>query len=132
MSGFSNYSAVRTIDFWLQGNQLSSTPPANKFIALFFADPTDANITANEVSAPWYERQLCNAWNVTGSNVAANANQVLWDAVTGSAVTVTHYGIYDAETAGNLICSGPLSVSKLLNVSDIFTLGAGQLVLTFD
>lgn len=132
MAGFSNYSAVRTIDFWLQGNQLGAVSPENKYIALFFADPTDANVTANEVSAAWYARQLCNAWNVTGSNVVANANQVTWNAVSGSAVTVTHYAIYDALTAGNLICSGPLTVSKLLNVTDIFTLSAGQLVLTFD
>lgn len=132
MAGFSNYSATRTIDFWLLGNALSSVSPANKYVALFFADPTDANVTANEVSAAWYSRQLCNSWNVTGSNVVANANTLIWNAVTSSAVTVTHYALYDAASAGNLIASGALTTSKLLNVSDIMTLSAGNLVLTFD
>lgn len=132
MAGFSNYSAVRTIDFWLQGNTLTSAAPTNKYVALFIADPTDANITANEVTGTWYARQICNSWNVTSNTTAANANQLIWNAVTGSAVTVTHYAIYDALTAGNMICSGALTASRTLNVSDIFTVGADQLAISLD
>lgn len=132
MSGFSNYSARRTIDFWLQNNSMASNPPANKYLALFFADPTDANVTANEVAAAWYARQIANSWNVTGENIAANANQISYNAVTGAAVTITHWGLYDALVAGNLIASGALDASQLLNISDILTWGAGELILTFE
>lgn len=132
MSGFSDYSARRTIDFWLQSNSLASNPPANKYLALFFADPTDANITANEVTGAWYARQLCNSWNVTGSNVAKNSNQIAYDAVTDAAVTVTHWALYDAITGGNMLASGAAASSKLFNIADICVFNAGQLELDFD
>lgn len=127
MSGFSTYYAQARInaDFVSGGT---------KYLALFTADPTDNNVTANEVSGAWYARQSISSWSApTGTGVTtANSNQITFPVVTGSAVVITHWGLYDAATNGNLMVSGAFSQSKTFNVDDIFVVAAGELVLSFD
>lgn len=131
MAGFSIYLAQKLIDHVLRG--AAYTPPAGTYLALFVADPTDANVTANEVTGAWYARQQVTSWSAaTGSGTATdNSNEIAFAAVTGSAVTVTHWGIYDALTSGNLLASGALSATKVLNVDDVFVVSAGDLDLDF-
>lgn len=137
MAGFSDYSAQATINYWFAGTAMPTV--TNRYLALFTADPKDDNSgTANEVSGAWYARQVANSWAAPVSNpdgtsgtVTSNSAQITFPAVTGSSVTVTHWGLYDAATSGHLLYSGALSSSKTLNVSDVMTLAANQLVLTW-
>ena len=137
MSGFSDYTAQATINYWLLGSAMPTV--SNRYLAVFTADPKDNNSgAANEVSGAWYARQLANAWaaptsNIDGTSgtVTSNSNQISFAAVTGSAVTVTHWGLYDTLTGGNLLYSGALTTSKTLNVSDVLTLAAAQLSMTW-
>ena len=55
MSGFSTYLAQGAISHFVR--RTAQPVPDGTYLALFFADPTDDNITANEVSATWYARQ---------------------------------------------------------------------------
>lgn len=131
MSGFSTYLAQAAINHFVRRS--SQSVPAGTYLALFVADPTDNNVTANEVSGAWYGRQNITSWSAptgTGSSTS-NSNQIAFNAVTGSAVTVTHWGIYDASTSGNLLYSGAFTASKVLNVDDVFVVNAGALVLDF-
>lgn len=131
MSGFSNHLAQLFINYALRGQ--SVTQPPGRYLALFTADPTDANVTANEVSGGWYARQAITfqAPVTSGSNetTTVNASQITFSAVTTSAVTVTHWGIYDAATSGNLLASGAFTASKTLNVDDIFVVNAEALTV---
>ena len=131
MAGFSTYMAQAAINHFVR--RTSQPVPSGTYLALFVADPTDNNVTANEVSAAWYGRQNISAWSApTGTGTStANSNTVSYDAVTGTAVTVTHWGIYDAATSGNLLYSGPLTQTKTLNVDDIYVVSAGDLTLDF-
>lgn len=130
MSGFSTYEAQRLINA-LRAETL--------YVALFTSDPTDDNITANEVGAGWYERQALGALSApTGSGVAtSNSNQVTFPAVSGGSITCSHYGIYDAPTGGNLRMSFPLTDSggtpttRTYAVDDVPVFGAGDIVLTY-
>lgn len=127
MAGFSTYFAQQIInDKFVSGS--------TKYLALFVADPTDDNVTANEVTGAWYGRKSISGWSApVGTGVStSNSNQLTYNAVTGSAVSVTHWGIYDALTTGNLIASGPWPTTKVLNVDDVFVVNAGDLTLTFD
>jgi hypothetical protein len=126
MAGFSTYYAQRLInnDF-VNGS--------TKYLALFIDDPTDNNITANEVTGAWYSRMAVSSWTApvgTGSSTS-NSNQISGIAVTGNTTTVTHWGIYDAATGGNLWGSGAFDEAKVLNVSDVFVANAGTIVLDF-
>lgn len=137
MSGFSDYTAQSTINYWLLGTSMPTV--TNRYLALFTADPKDDNSgVANEISGAWYARQLANSWTAPVSNVdgtsgtvTKNSTQISFAAVTGSSVTVTHWGLYDAVTGGHLLYSGALSASKSLNVSDVLTLASEQLVMTW-
>lgn len=131
MSGFSTYLAQKLIDHTLRG--AAYTAPANLYLALFTADPTDDNVTANEVTGAWYGRKSITSWTapVGTGTVTSNSNALTFNAVSGSAVTVTHWGLYDALTSGNLMFSGAWDVSKVLNVDDVFTVNAGDLDLDF-
>jgi hypothetical protein len=137
MSGFSDYSAQAAINYLL----LDTPMPAigGRFLALFTADPKDDNSgSGSEIAAGWYARQEADSWTAPVSNpdgvtgtTTSNSAQVTFPATTGSSVTVTHWGLYDAETGGNLLFSGALQTPRTLNVSDVMTLGANQLTMLF-
>jgi len=61
MSGFSNHLAQKIANHFFRKQAQAATP--GTFIALFVADPTDANVTANEVVAPWYARLEITSWS---------------------------------------------------------------------
>jgi hypothetical protein len=55
--------------------------------------------------------------------------------VTGAPVTITHIGIVDAVTGGNLLYSQALTTPKTLNINDVFVIsngvGTGDCTITF-
>ena len=133
MSGFSTNLAQKVANHFFR--KVPQTATAGTYLALFVADPTDDNITANEVVAPWYVRKEILSWSApqqdTDSVYITNSNEVRFAATTGNSVQVTHYGIYDALTSGNLLDSGQLAEAKTLNVDDVFVVKAGELKLKF-
>ena len=134
MAGFSNHLAQATINHFFRNQAVSS--PAALYLALFVADPTDVTSTAltQEVAAGWYARKSIQfeAPSDATDVITANTAQLTFSAVTDNAVTVTHWGIFDALTNGNLLASGAFSSSKVLNVDDVFVVNSGDLTLTFD
>lgn len=141
MAHFSNYLENKIIDSTLRG--ITFTAPTKTYLALFTADPTDANITTNEIQTsafPAYVRldiaqgaEQGTAWTVPTTGVTSNTKILTYPANNGSdSVTVTHIGIYDAETAGNLLFHGALAVPKTLEPTDVLSLGIGALSITVD
>lgn len=128
----SDYLEAAVINAVLRGQ--SFTAPAKTYIALFTADPTDANVSANEVVGAWYARQdaaqggtVDSGWTSPSNGVSSNAKVITFPAVTGSQVTVTHFGIYDSLTAGNLLFHGNLATAKTLLVDDVLSFSIGAL-----
>ena len=132
MSGFSTYAAQNVINLMLRGQAYAA--PGNHYLALFSSDPTDDNVTSNEVAGAWYARQSTGSWSapIGTGNASSNSTQIQFSAVTGAAVTVSYWAIYDASTSGNMLFSGALSSSKTLNIGDVLVCGASQLVITFE
>lgn len=132
MSAFSTYLSQQIINGTLRGQAL--TVPATLYLAQFTASPTDNNATTNEVAGAWYARQLATSWAapVGAGNVTSNSNQIQYNAVTGAAVVVSHWGLYDAATGGNLLYHGAHTTPKTLNVGDVIVVGVGQLQITVD
>lgn len=122
MSGFSNSLANSIINNTLRGQAASSI--RTTYFALFTADPTDAFSAGTEVSAGWYVRKPTGAFAAPTNGVTYNTTQVLFPAVTGSSVTITHVGIVEGSTAGDvtatLLYSQPLTSAKTLTVNDVF------------
>ena len=121
MSGFSTYQANKTL------NDELVVPYASRFLALFIADPTDDNITANEIVAGWYSRRPTGSWATPTVGETSNNNAIQFNAVTGSQVVISHWGIYDAATSGNLRFSGAFEAPKTFNIDDIVLLNPNDI-----
>ncbi|WP_027185640.1 phage tail fiber protein [Desulfovibrio inopinatus] len=132
MSAMSNYLEQSLINAILRATAFSSPNVADLHLALFVADPTDANITTNEVSASWYERQPTGTWTAPGaeSGQSSNTSSVTFPAVSGDSVTITHFGIYDSSLSGNLLLHGPLTTPKTMDDADVVSFAPGSLVVT--
>ena len=121
MAGFSNYLANQII------NDTLVTPYASRYLALFVADPTDSNDTTKEVVGAWYARHTTGAWASPTVGVTENLSAIQFNPVTGSQVVISHWGIYDAATSGNLLYSGAFAVGKTFNVDDFPLIAAGDI-----
>lgn len=139
MSKFSNYTETSIIETTLRG--AAFPVPAGVYVALFTADPTDANVTANEVQVaawPAYVRKdaadsaaISTGWTAAADGVSSNAKSITFAANNGAgAVTVTHVGLYDAASGGNLLYHAPLTASKTLLVGDVLSFGIGSITVT--
>ena len=136
MSEASDYVENQILDFYLnQGSGAggSITAPSNIYLGLHTADPTDAGSGA-EVSGNNYSRieitdKFDNA-SGTGGSLSSNANITGFTATGGDWGTITHIGIYDASTSGNLLFHTALDSSATVNNGDSFQISAGNLTVT--
>lgn len=130
MSGKSDFLENKFID-WLLRNQ-AFTPPANVWIALLTAAPSDAG-GGTEVSGGSYARvqiasSLANWAGTQGAGTTAvssgtsgttsNNNAIVFPSPTANWGVITHFGIYDASSAGNLLYWAPLNQAKTVNAAD--------------
>ncbi len=114
--------------------------PAAIYLALFTAAPSDSG-GGTEVTGGSYARvavtQLDVNWNApsAGDGLFSNVGDIAFPTPTANWGTITHFGIFDASTAGNLLIWGALTTSKTVNNGDPapkFTGGApGALQVTF-
>jgi len=109
----------------------SATRPTAWYLALFTANPDeDASGTEVSTSGTAYARQSV-AFTVSG-NTASNSAAVEFPTATASYGTVTHVGVFDASTSGNLIAYAALTTSKAIDTGDVMRVPAGDLDITLD
>jgi len=128
MAEFSDFMENKIIDHMLR-NQ-AYTPPATVYVALYTTDPTDAD-TGTEVSGGSYARQDAGLSAASGG-ASSNAADITFPQATADWGTITHVGLRDALTAGNLLMHSPLDASKTVNNGDTFKINAGDLDVTVD
>ena len=127
MAEMSNYLENALINATLRNT--SYTSPATVYVALYTADPTDADITANEVTGGSYARTSV-TFAAPSNGVSLNSADVTFPTCTSAGGTVTHIGLTDASTSGNLLYHSPLDVSKTIASGDIFKITTGNLSVT--
>jgi len=109
----------------------SATRPTSWYLALFTSNPDeDASGTEVSTSGTAYARQSV-AFTVSG-NTASNSAAIEFPTATASYGTVTHVGVFDASTAGNLIAYAALTTSKAIDTGDVMRVPAGDLDITLD
>ena len=132
MSGFSNYLEDNLVNVTLRGTTYTG---GAVYIALFKTDPTDAASGA-ELTDPSYARQrahgavVSDGFTAPSNGATSNARTLTFPAISGVQVTLTHWGIFDALTGGNLLYHAPLQVSKTLDPSDVLSFPIGSLTVT--
>ena len=113
---------------WVFTNS-SATRPTAWFVALYTGAPNDAG-GGTEVSGGAYARQAV-TFSVSG-DTATNTGAIEYPTATAGYGTVTHVGIFDASTGGNLIAYAALTASKTIDTGDVLRLPAGDLDVTLD
>ena len=109
----------------------SVTRPTAWYIALFTSNPAeDASGTEVSTSGTAYARQSA-TFTVSG-NEATNSAAIEFPTATASYGTVTHIGVFDAASAGNLIAYAALTTSKAIDTGDVLRLPANDLDITMD
>jgi len=105
----------------------SATRPTAWFVALYTAAPNDAG-GGTEVSGAGYVRKAA-TFTVSG-DTASNSGAIEYPTATGNYGTVSHVGIFDASSGGNLIAYAALAVSKTISTGDVLRIPAGDLDVT--
>jgi hypothetical protein len=125
---FSNYLETEILDHVFGG--AAYTAPGTLYLALFTAVADGETGSVTEVSGTAYTRKSV-AFTVSG-NTASNSAAVEFDTAGSAWGTVTHVGIYDASTSGNLMAYAALSSSKTIESGDVFRVPAGDLDITLN
>jgi hypothetical protein len=109
----------------------------NLWVGLFTAAPSDS-ATGTEVTGGSYARVAVNrtgtGWNAATGALALtdNTGVITFPVATANWGTVTHFGIFDAVTAGNLLYWADLTTTKVINNGDSSNFAAGALDITQD
>lgn len=126
MSDFTNYLENKLIDHLLRNTAFAM--PTTIYIGLFTSASSDAG-PGTEVTGGNYARiqvgPSTTAWTATQggtsgassgtSGVSMNAADIVFPAPTANWGTITHFGLFDAVTGGNLLMQTALGAPKIVN-----------------
>lgn len=123
MTKLTNYLENKLADHVLRNT--AYTPPANLYVALHTADPTEVG---NVGETAYARKQL--TVGTAANGICSNSTDLTWSIT--STVTVTHVSIWDALSSGNCLFYGPLSASRTMANGDTFKIVAASLTVGFD
>ena len=123
---FSNYLETKVLGHVFGGT--AYTQPT-KYIALYSSAPGEAG-GGTEISGTNYVRQTA-AFTVTG-DTASNTAAIEFPTAGSAWGTITHIGVMDASTSGNLLAYGTLTASKTISSGDVFRIPLGDLDITLN
>ena len=128
MAALSDHAEKLLLDWMMTSG--TATRPTAWFVALYTAAPSDSG-GGTEVSGSGYARQAV-AFNAatTPGGTTTNSADVSFTAAGGNYGTVTHLGIFDASSSGNLLWHGALTADKTIADGDTITFAAGNIDLT--
>jgi hypothetical protein len=101
------------------------TRPTTVYVALYTDDPTDADV-GTEVTGGNYARQSV-AFGAPSDGATDNSSDITFPTATANWGTITHAGLRDAVSGGNLLFHSALAASKVVDNGDTFKLNAGDL-----
>ena len=126
MAEMSNYLENALINGTLRAT--TYTAPTTVYVALYTSDPTDAD-SGTEVSGTNYARQSV-TFSAPSNGASTNSAAVEFPQAGSSWGTITHIGLRDASSAGNLLYHTPLDASKTIASGDVFRIATGSLSVT--
>jgi hypothetical protein len=128
MSALSDFSEKLLLDWLMTAG--TATRPTNRYLAIFTAAPSDAG-GGTEVTGNGYARQAI-TFNaaVSPGGTTNNSNAPAFTAAGGNFGTVTHIGIFDATTTGNLLWHGAMQSPRTVNDGDTLSFAVGAINLT--
>lgn len=145
MAGFSDYVENKLVDLILRGQAF--TAPTNTYVALFTATPSDsgggtevsggsyARVAVSGALASWAGTQSAGSTTASSGTggVTSNNAAVTFPSPTANWGSITHWGVFDANTSGNLLFWAALGTAKTVNNNDAApSFAIAALTLTVD
>ena len=126
MSAMSDYLENEILDHILGTG--AYTMPTTVYVGLSTGSFGDDN-SGTELTGNGYSRQSI-SFGAASSGTASNDAAVEFSAATGSWGTVSHFGLFDAASSGNLLIHGALTASKVIATGDILKIAIGDMDIT--
>lgn len=126
MSAMSDYLENKILDHVL--GTTAYTAPSTVYIGLSTGSFGDDN-SGTELTGNNYSR-VSAAFDAASGGTTDNTAAIEFAAATGSWGTVSHFGIFDAASSGNLLIHGAFSTGKLISSGDVLKISAGDLDIT--
>ena len=126
MSAMSDYLENEILDHILGTG--AYTMPSNVYVGLSTGSFNDDN-SGTELTGNGYAR-VAITFGAAASAVASNNAGVEFPAASGSWGTVSHFGLFDASSSGNLLIHGALTASKVIDTGDILKIATGDMDIT--
>jgi len=128
MAEMSNYLENALLEATLRSTTFTAV--TTPYISLHTADPLD-DASGTEVSGGSYARKSA-TFDAASGGVTQNSAAVEFDQATGNWGTITHFGIWDAVTTGNMLYHSAFDASKTIETGDILKIDTGSLTVTLD
>ena len=126
MSAMSDYLENKLLDAVLRNTAFTS--PTTVYIGLSTGSFGDDN-SGTELTGNNYSR-VSIAFDAASGGTTDNTSNVEFAAATGSWGSVSHYGLFDASSSGNLLIHGAFTAAKTIATGDILRINAGELDIT--
>lgn len=141
MAGFSKYLALALFNMSLNPVRASYTPPDGLWLALHTGAVSDSTY-GREATYGAYARQALVSLTASPSAetiggdvdiVVTNGSAMIFPASTGPVgQTITHWAIWDSQApgSGNVLYSGQLASSRMVNVGDSVVVPETSITIT--
>jgi hypothetical protein len=126
MSAMSDYLENEILDHILSVG--SYTMPSAVYVGLSTGSFNDDN-SGTELTGNNYSR-VAATFSAAASGTTSNSAAVEFSAATGSWGSVSHFGIFDAASSGNLLIHGAFTTAKTIASGDILKIPTGDLDIT--
>tara|TARA_R100000700_G_scaffold9875_1_gene14312 strand:- start:146 stop:532 length:387 start_codon:yes stop_codon:yes gene_type:complete len=126
MSAMSDYLELKFLDHFL--SVASTSSPSAVYLGLATGSIGD-DASGSELTGNNYSRKAITFASASSGSIASNS-AVEFDPATGSWGDVSHWGIFDASSSGNLLFHGSFTASKTIASGDILKVASGSLTIT--
>lgn len=135
MADLTQYLQKKLLDHFL--NIAGYVAPNPSYISLHTGDPTEVGSHASEVSdigSDYARQSLGGIMAAAGATDGISRNTALIQtlAATTDWGTITHLGIEDALTAGNMTMFAEATEARTITIGEVFRLSPSQLAVQFD
>ncbi len=128
---FTTYLKNKLLDHLFTDSAFS--PPATLYVALSTTEPAVDGTGVTEPTTGAYARATVDASDMDAAAAGEkdNGGSIVFPTATATWGTVTHFGLYDADTSGNLLLFGALSTAREVASGDTpqFKAGAFKVML---
>lgn len=124
MAGFTNYGENLVINTILRGSQ-------KLYVGLLLGDPTENGAFTSEIKVPSYSRKQIE-FVEPNQGETYNQNDITFDTAVENWGWITHIGIFDSLTNGNMIMFAALDFKKEIRAADIYKIPSGFFLFNLD